>query len=1191
MAVSKVGPYEILEELGAGGMATVYLARQESMGRFVAVKVIHKAITGDPTTLERFQREAQIIARLEHPHILPVYDYDGRHIPPYIVMRYLATGTLKDILEKHKLPLEDIAHIYRQLGSALDYAHRQGVIHRDVKPSNIMVDGDGNIFVTDFGIARITEGGENLTATGLAVGTPGYMAPEQSVGAEIDGRVDVYSMGAMLFEMVTGRLPYTGDTPIAVILKHINDPIPSVRDYNPNLPEALDTILEKALAKNPSERYQTGMELAQALLTQVNASAQPIRLKMAAQETIAGIKIDQDTDVTSLPDDDATQVDSSPFLTAETATLLKSDEQKTASKPMIGAAILVLLAVVAGIVFLAFSGDGDDEVQETEVAAEISDTPSAEATETTRQDVTDAASGVTDTPESEAAELPTVVISTDLPTDAPTSTNTPTDIPTDTPTQTDTPTLTNTPSDARARVTVSRGTIFTQPDFTSQELMPVVEGADLLVIGQTPDKLWYQVEFLGQTGWIFAQQIAVSGNFDTIALVISSTPTNTDTPTTTPTFTVTPSSTNTETPTFTVTPSPTSTETPTLQPTDTPTLIPTEINLPTDTPIPTATPIPPGTLPFIVDFEADDALALWQYDPNQWQQRTDGGNRAIYGETGLNAAMTVMGNAVPQWVQPGSDDLLISFRIKLVQQNSGGRFIFKFDPNFGYYVLEIFPGSLVMKRGQPGAVPNRGTEREVARVRGTAEILAGRWYEFTIWAEGSRTFVYQEKKLVINEDDREIPLPPGGILLQTFSEGSNEVGWDDLVVQLPESASEHFETSTFPVTWERSSQQAVDLVVDNQTQVLQMEGAAEVSPIIPPMQNFVLYTRLNNTAVSFEMFVRESPQGSLGLDWDAGNVVLTQYNANQEPVWTETLRNFYARARYEEFVMTVIGEEVTIYDEGDIILEVELPGLSPSGLIRFKTGPGDGLRIDDFLVAETELTSTADARFAFEILEQLRTRVERDLRWDWHDDFTDKFRTDGWWEGDPGEHFIDETVDFNADHRRYYVLTATEFGVFRRIRPEIDSTRNVFGFGEDRANFRDSSDLYIKVDMRIPEESQAGSEAWVGVRSTPNASGGLFQYKVALVKDEIGNILVRIAPETQSDRTTIYEEALEVNESGWVEIIIVTVDDKMAFFADGRLLTAVNGVDLLGGTLAIGVQPNTIAHFDDLIFRDTTVGE
>ncbi len=1218
MAVTKIGPYEILEELGAGGMATVYLARQESMGRLVAVKVIHKAIIGDPTTLERFQREAQIIARLEHPHILPVYDYDGRHVPPYIVMRYLPTGTLKDILEKNRLPLEDIAHIYQQLGSALDYAHRQGVIHRDIKPSNIMVDGDGNIFVTDFGIARMTEGGQHLTATGMAVGTPGYMAPEQSLSAEIDGRADVYSLGTMLFEILTGRLPYMGDTPMAVLLKHINDPIPSLRSIDPNASEELDQILQKALAKKPSERYQTCSELARALQSLIKGGAQPLKLKEAAQETIAGIRVDHQTTGTYAQDDEATRVDSMPAITGATSTIAPSEDAKPPSRNglWMGLGLLLLLGVIAIGAFLAFSGGEEDSAEKTEVAVEISDTPTRTATIAATESTPEITEIATEISETETATV--VVEETEIPTDTPTetkipsptdtATHTPTDTPsptdtlTSTPTQTDTPTdtptATDTPSDARAEVRVARGTIFTEPDFNSQELMPVVEGVEMLVIGETPDGLWYQVEFLGQTGWIFAQQIEVSGNFDTIAIVISPTPTDTDTPTATPTFTVTPSPTDTASPTatdtttatFTATPSLTSTATPTIPPTATLTPTPTEQILPSDTPIPTATPIPPGTLPFIADMEAEDTLALWQYDPSQWQQRTDGGNTAIYGTTGLESAMTVMGNAVPQWVQPGAEDLLISFRINLIQNNSGGRFIFKFDPNYGYYVIEIFPGTLVLKRGQPGATPNRGTEREIGRVRGTAEILAGRWYEFTIWAEGSRTFVYQEKKLVINEDDREVPLPPGAILLQTFSD-RQEVGWDDFIVQLPETASEHFETSTFPTTWERSSQQNVNLMVDGNSQVLQMEGAAEVSPILPPMQNFILYARLNNTSVSFQMFVRESPQGSLGMDWDAGNVVLTQYNANQEVVWTTTLRNYYARARYKEFVITLIGERLTVYDEGDIILEEELPGLSPSGTVRFKTDEGDGLRIDDFLIAETELSSTADARFAFEILETLRTRVERPLRWDWDDDFTDKFRTDGWWEGDPGEHFIDENVDFNATHRRYYILTATDLSVFRRIRPEIDSTRNVFGFGEDRANYRDSSDLYIKIDIRIPEESPSGSEAWLGIRSTPNASGGLFQYRLSLVKDEIGNILVRISPETQTNRTPFYQEVLEVNDDGWIQIIVVTLDDQIAFFADGRLLTAVRGVELLGGTLAIGVEPNTTAQFDDLIFRDTSVNE
>jgi hypothetical protein len=170
-------------------------------------------------------------------------------------------------------------------------------------------------------------------------------------------------------------------------------------------------------------------------------------------------------------------------------------------------------------------------------------------------------------------------------------------------------------------------------------------------------------------------------------------------------------------------------------------------------------------------------------------------------------------------------------------------------------------------------------------------------------------------------------------------------------------------------------------------------------------------------------------------------------------------------------------------------------------------------------------------------------------------------------------------------------MTAEDLTVFRRIRPEIDSTRNVFGDGLDRANFRDSSDLYVKVDVRIPDDAPSGSEAWVGIRSVPNASGGLFQYKVSLVKDDIGNIVVRIAPQTQSNRTPFYEEVLDVDETGWVEILIVALDDRMAFFADGRLLTAIRGVELLSGTLAIGVEPNTVAHFDDLIFRDTSVNE
>ncbi|RMG76108.1 MAG: serine/threonine protein kinase, partial [Chloroflexi bacterium] len=161
MIGTRIGSYEIIEEIGRGGMATVYRAYQPSTDRFVAIKVIHQSVALMDQGIERFQREARLIARLEHPHLLPVFDFDASHDPPYIVMRYLEGGTLKDILDKHPLPLNEIAFMMRQITSALDYAHRQGVIHRDIKPSNIMIDQEGNAFLMDFGIARIS--GSDMT--------------------------------------------------------------------------------------------------------------------------------------------------------------------------------------------------------------------------------------------------------------------------------------------------------------------------------------------------------------------------------------------------------------------------------------------------------------------------------------------------------------------------------------------------------------------------------------------------------------------------------------------------------------------------------------------------------------------------------------------------------------------------------------------------------------------------------------------------------------------------------------------------------------------------------------------------------------------------------------------------------------------------------------------------------------------
>ena len=180
MIGTKLGPYEITEEIGKGGMATVYRAYQPSMDRHVAVKVIRASMLGDSVGRDRFTREAKLIAKLEHPHLLPVYDFDGAHDPPYIVMRFLEGGTLKQVMDADPLPPEEMLYMLRQVATALDYAHRQEVVHRDLKPSNVMIDREGNAFVADFGIARVTDAAKDLTGTGNVIGTPGYMAPEQA---------------------------------------------------------------------------------------------------------------------------------------------------------------------------------------------------------------------------------------------------------------------------------------------------------------------------------------------------------------------------------------------------------------------------------------------------------------------------------------------------------------------------------------------------------------------------------------------------------------------------------------------------------------------------------------------------------------------------------------------------------------------------------------------------------------------------------------------------------------------------------------------------------------------------------------------------------------------------------------------------------------------------------------------------
>src|SRR5512145_895045 len=198
------GHYQIVAPLGEGGMAAVYKAYQPAMERYVAIKVLPRHMAGSPEFIARFKREAHLLAQLQHPHILPVFDYGESDGYTYIVMPFLQSGTLADLLKTRRVSLPEIYRIISQIGDALGYAHARGMIHRDVKPSNVLIDERGNCLLTDFGLARMAETGSMLTSSGAIMGTPAYMSPEQGAGNQVDGRSDIYALGVILFEMVTG---------------------------------------------------------------------------------------------------------------------------------------------------------------------------------------------------------------------------------------------------------------------------------------------------------------------------------------------------------------------------------------------------------------------------------------------------------------------------------------------------------------------------------------------------------------------------------------------------------------------------------------------------------------------------------------------------------------------------------------------------------------------------------------------------------------------------------------------------------------------------------------------------------------------------------------------------------------------------------------------------------------------------
>jgi serine/threonine protein kinase len=255
--------YKIIELLGKGGMATVYKAYQEEIDRYVAIKVLPPHPGHDSEFAERFRLEARTIARLQHPHILPVYDYGAEGDIIYLAVAYVEGGSLSDRIDRGPMPLRTVETYLREIASALDYAHRQGIVHRDIKPDNILINSEGYTLLGDFGIVKLLSGESKLTATGGLVGTPAYMAPEQAQGGEIGPATDIYSLGVVAYEMMTGRQPYTADTPLQVMMKHVTEPVPRITAAKDDLPAALEGVMLRAMAKNPADRYETATGFAE----------------------------------------------------------------------------------------------------------------------------------------------------------------------------------------------------------------------------------------------------------------------------------------------------------------------------------------------------------------------------------------------------------------------------------------------------------------------------------------------------------------------------------------------------------------------------------------------------------------------------------------------------------------------------------------------------------------------------------------------------------------------------------------------------------------------------------------------------------------------------------------------------------------------------------------------------------------
>ena len=359
-AGSNLGPYRIIEPVGRGGMASVFKAYEASLDRYVALKVLPPEFLHDPTFAERFRREAQTIARLEHPQIIPIfaYDIDAASGTPWMAMRLISGGSLSQRIKRGRLAPAECARILKDVGDALDYAHSAGVIHRDVKPQNVLLDDSGRVYLADFGIAKMVESSAHMTQTGMITGTPQYMAPEQALGKSIDKSIDIYALGIVAYELFTGRVPFSADTPVAVLMKQASEPMP-LPPTNEVREDVTRAIL-RATAKDPVARWPSASAFAKAVTQATSSPSTSDSIEATGimapldQATVAGMT------APSLSAGSPTVAGHT--VAAPTALTPKPKAQGQSSKRVAGsgvglaASILVALAIMgAGAVYLVYN--------------------------------------------------------------------------------------------------------------------------------------------------------------------------------------------------------------------------------------------------------------------------------------------------------------------------------------------------------------------------------------------------------------------------------------------------------------------------------------------------------------------------------------------------------------------------------------------------------------------------------------------------------------------------------------------------------------------------------------------------------------------------------------------------------------------------------------------------------------------